>query len=462
MHNQYIKDTSGNIYIGLNNHDRKYCWYISALQRLHSSKSLNEQFTSKPKNIYLEPLYYYSLLNNITDLNQNNLKKYHNLIYESLERCISTFSNVIDNGGIPDHMLIGFMLPIIYIEYHNINLIENIVKELNINPTRFNNLLYSNQCKYMFRATKNNKLNNDIEQAYILISNELGGKVINTNNNFLISTMHVYFNNFNDSNGGIYPGHAINLVYGYTDVNQNHPKLYIIDDSTTIMPLDLYLNYHTKEIGYCDVMDISDNVINELKNNDIKINMRMHRCVLDLSERENTDIKSMINVPPTIMGGNKEIKENNEESVNKNVNNYENNNEKINKTNTNTNDDIIFEHQEIIPKNNDKHVNNYEKIYNSFNYNFLNYKFIIILVVVLVVIIIIFVFIKSRNKSEIYDTETYKSETYKSLMPKKRKINIKNPSYNDIKAQVAFSSNYEIDPNTLNENESEENIKNKN
>ena len=187
MHNQYIKDTLGNIYIGLNNHDRKYCWYISALQRLHSSKSLNEQFTSKPKSIYLEPLYYYSLLNNITDLNQNNLKKYHNLIYESLENCISTFSNVIDNGGIPDHMLVGFMLPIIYIEYHNINLIENIVKELNINPTRFNNLLYSNQCKYMFRATKNNKLNNDIEQAYILISNELGGKTINVNNNFLIS-----------------------------------------------------------------------------------------------------------------------------------------------------------------------------------------------------------------------------------------------------------------------------------
>ena len=42
MHNQYVKDTIGNIYIGLNNHDRKYCWYISALQRLHSSKSLNE------------------------------------------------------------------------------------------------------------------------------------------------------------------------------------------------------------------------------------------------------------------------------------------------------------------------------------------------------------------------------------------------------------------------------------
>ena len=459
MHNQYIKDTSGNIYIGLNNHDRKYCWYISALQRLHSSKSLNEQFTSKPKSIYLEPLYYYSLLNNITDLNQNNLKKYHNLIYESLERCISTFSNVIDNGGIPDHMLVGFMLPIIYIEYHNINLIENIVKELNINPTRFNNLLYSNQCKYMFRATKNNKLNNDIEQVYILISNELGGKTINVNNNFLITTMHVYFNNFNDSNNGIYPGHAINLVYGYTDVNQNQPKLYIIDDSTTIMPLDLYLNYHTKEIGYCDVMDISDNVINELKDNDIKINMRMHRCVLDLSERENTDIKSMVSNPPTIMGGNKEIKQNNEENnedANKNVNNYENNKD------INTNDDLIFDHQEIIPKNNDKHINNYEKIYNSINYNFFNYKFILILVIILIVIIIIFVFIKSRNKSEIYDTETYKPETYKSLMPKKRKINIKNPSYNDIKAQVAFSSNYEIDPNTLNENEPEENNKNKN
>ena len=140
------------------------------------------------------------------------------------------------------------------------------------------------------------------------------------------------------------------------------------------MPLDLYLNYHTKEIGYCDVMDISDNVINELKDNDIKINMRMHRCVLDLSERENTDIKSMITNPPTIMGGNKEIKENNEnnsEDTNKNDNNYEKNNKYIN-----TNDDLIFDHQEVIPKNNDKHVNNYEKIYNSINYNFFNYKFI--------------------------------------------------------------------------------------
>ena len=433
MHNQYVKDTLGNIYIGLNNHDRKYCWYISALQRLHSSKSLNEQFTVKPKNIYLEPLYYYSLLNNITDLNQNNLKKYHNLIHESLEECINTFSNVVDNGGIPDHMLVGFMLPMIYIEYNNINLIENIVKELNINPTRFNKLLYSNQCKYMFRATKNNKLNNDIEQAYILISNELNNKVINTNNNFLITTMHVYFNNFNDKNDGVYPGHAINLVYGYTDTNPSIPKLYIIDDSTTIMPIDLYLNYHTKEIGYCDIMDLNDNIINELKSNDIKINMRMHRCVLDLSERENTDIQNIVN-NPIITGGNNEIINRNNEIT------------EIN----NTNDDKIFEHQEIIPKDNDKQINNYEKIYNTINHNFLNYKLILILIIILIIIIIIFIFIKSRNKTE----------TYKSLSTKRQKMNIINPSFNDIKAQVSLSSNYEINPELL--SETNETDKNKN
>lgn len=406
MHNQYVKDILGNVYIGLNNHDRKYCWYISALQRLHSSKSLNEQFTNKPKLIYLEPLYYYSLLNNIAILNQDNLKKYYNLISESLEKCINTFSDVVNNGGIPDHMLVGFMLPIIYMEYNNINLIENIIKDLNINPTRFNKLLYSSQCKYMFRATKNNRLNNDIEQAYISISNELNNKIINIDNNFLITTIHVYFNNFNNKNEELYPGHAINLVYGYTDIDQNNPKLYIIDDSTTIMPLDLYLNYHTREIGYCDVMDVNDIIIDELRKKDIKINMRMHRCVLDLTERENTDIKNIINNSTVISGGNQ--------------------------------DDIIFNQDANNHSENNKEIN-YEKIYNKPNYNFINYKLVIIIIIIFIIVVVIFIIINFRKHSE----------TYKPTSIKNSELDIINPSYNVIKNQISLSSNYDINPETL-------------
>ena len=278
--NQYIIDDNNNIYIGLFNVENKFCYYISALQRLHSSKTLNERLISQPPNNYLlKPLASYAKLKS-TD--EQTLKSIHDEIYNNLNSSIKNLSENLQNGGNPDHVLMCLMLPCISLEY-GLEILKPIVKELYINPDRLNHLLYSFGRESDFNLTNSQELNSELKQEYIKMANAFKNTGIANDNSFKfnISTMAIMFK---DENNDVskYAGHAINLILGRNE--QNERDIYVIDDSVNISTFKQFIERHRNRIGYFEIKDATDEILKLMSNTrGISIDKRLHRDVINVS-----------------------------------------------------------------------------------------------------------------------------------------------------------------------------------
>lgn len=324
---QCLQDRNQTIYIGLYNTCNSFCYYISAIQRLHSSTTLNQTLLDITLNstelnlldLAISPLYYYAKLTKFiktdsigTNLNQSTVKETHNIIKNKIEELIGYFDVSMLNGGSPDNVLVTFLIPILYIKFKDINLIKQIIKEINFNPSRLTKLMYAYNNRCNFKVLRDNNLDNRIESSYKDLVQQLDVNALYKDYSiqFNISTISIYLQdaNGNDSN---YAGHAINLVYGYTDFKNNALDLYVIDDSTMIIPLKTYIQTHIDRIKYFEIQDATDEVL-KLISEYCEVNKRLHRDVikpnvikLQLSQSTNkSSVNSVKSDKINLVGGN--------------------------------------------------------------------------------------------------------------------------------------------------------------
>lgn len=288
--NQYVKDMQGTIYIGLFNVENRFCYYISALQRLHSSPTLNRLLKNSNLNeayirdLLLQPLKIYA------DINLNNFKQIHDSVANCLSKTIQKFKDTMQSGGQPDHVLICLMLPTIYLLMNNNKtddiegILKQIVKELYINPNRLNHLLYSLNRENDFNITIDDNYNRSLKNAHTTISKIFENIGIQDDNKFKFncSTMSIMFK---DETGKTskYNGHAVNVVYGSSDT-ANAPKLYVIDDSVGISSFDNFIDRHRNRIGYVEIKDATDETLKLIKStNGVDVDKRLHRDVINVN-----------------------------------------------------------------------------------------------------------------------------------------------------------------------------------
>lgn len=293
--NQYIIDTNGTMYIGLFNIDNRFCYYISALQRLHSSKTLNKILQSSlniitnpndlqrinPEHLLLLPLRIYA---DIDNKNLDKVKQIHDNIANVLSITVKMFNDNMQHGGNPDHVLMSLMIPTLHIYLKNPETLKQIVSELYINPNRLNHLLYSKGREYDFKITNNENYNKALYNAFNEVAKIFENVGIKSDKlfNFNCSTMAIMFKDETGLNS-TYNGHAINLVYGSSDTSQA-PNLYIIDDSVGISAFQNFIERHRNRIGYFEIKDATDKILQLIKNvNGVDIDKRLHRDVINVN-----------------------------------------------------------------------------------------------------------------------------------------------------------------------------------
>ena len=295
MINQYIIDNNGTVYIGIKNVDNRFCYYISAIQRLHSSPTLTNALQKFQKDIQdskyriiLKPLEIYSRIKIDKKYNINNIQEIYNQLETELITTTNNLSEKLQHGGNPDHVLITLFLPTIY-NVFGLDVLKSVIHELYINPNRLNFLLYDNSRIHDFELTKDNSLNNELYKGFCELQKALKNEPLKIKNNeqfdFIISTMSIMFKDMYGQQSN-YNGHALNIIKGVND--EGKEDLYIIDDSVGISPFQIFLDRHRDRIGYWEIKDATDKLLQQIGGfNGISIDKRLHRDVLNVVNENN-------------------------------------------------------------------------------------------------------------------------------------------------------------------------------
>ena len=321
---QSLRDRNQTVYIGLYNTCNSFCYYISAIQRLHSSTTLNQRLLgiqldninqTETLNNYntqlnlldliISPLFYYSKLTNLNQTNYNQFKETHELIKNKIEELIGYFDVSMLNGGNPDDVLVTFLIPVLYLKFNDLSLIKQIIREINFNPSRLAKLLYSYNNRYSFKVLRDNELNHRIESSYKSLVKQLDVNNLYKDYSiqFNISTIAIYLQDVN-GNDSKYAGHAINLVYGYFD--NESLDLYVIDDSVMIIPLKTYIQTHIDRIKYFEIQDATDEVL-QLISKYCEVNKRLHRDIIKpIQSKLKSNSVNLVDKPNSmnLIGGN--------------------------------------------------------------------------------------------------------------------------------------------------------------
>lgn len=307
-----VQDKNGTIYMGIHNFYNCFCYFISAVQRLHSSASLRDELKKDlfSKDRLSDSIETHQISEKIMSIVRNYNKIYDVFkdkpispgvqqlkammgggteIRDKISQIYSSmfeYKNVIDelfhenlkHGGDPQGILLYLFFPIIF-HYTDEYTFLNILKELNFSTIHFGNTNYDNDVFKVIkddRENYNKKLHDWYRDILAYIQekkNEFNEEMFD--NQFCVTTMCIYFASVYKRDYSSNAGHAVTLVYG------NDNEFYIIDDHKNIKQMDEYLKLKCSNIYELEFKDLTKEVIEKMaKWKPYTVDNRIYRTVL--------------------------------------------------------------------------------------------------------------------------------------------------------------------------------------
>lgn len=279
------------LYIGLFNEQNSICYYITMLQRLHSSKTLNQLISEKQFN-EKHPLYAVQLYSKI---NQKNKQNTFLSIQANLSKLFSeVFEDSMLGGGEPFTVLKAIFIPLL-IESFGLQHTKTILCEMNVEPLNLGGKIgdgfLSDNMRNSQRFFKDVELDNKCKKLYSDNVNQLVDYIPYSKQPFVICNLNIFFND-DEGQMSSHGGHAVNVIKD--DVND----FYIIDDSVNIRKIENYIASKANRFRMFEFKDIDDE------------NVRILKTKIGRYEDVNARIyKTIINFPKNGMSGGVEDEE---------------------------------------------------------------------------------------------------------------------------------------------------------
>lgn len=262
---QTVTDRDKIVYKPLYNYYSSFCYYISAIHRLHSSPTLNKLIQEEKHN--LSPIatqLLYLLVNYDECASTKPCQEFTNVIKKVM-------TSKLKHGGDPQGIITTLFIPLLHQSFpeHTIQ----ILKEINLPLKHFNNNLDKTDFDYTVDKSFNDSLY-DTYQEILKLFDEFGLQTESLRlRKFKIATLSIFFSDIY-SRASTNSGHAVTLV------QDEKNDFYIIDDAHVVLPVKTYLSYIKNSIYEMEVRDMDDETIKhfiEVLGPNYRVDRRIYR-----------------------------------------------------------------------------------------------------------------------------------------------------------------------------------------
>lgn len=283
----FFKNINGIHHIALYNYDNRFCYLISAIQRLQCSPTFVQQCISNvhdfggkgftdtlqpPNDIFkqlLYPNFIYAMFHHDMANTQNDHASICLRYYTLLKNYIAWMSTAViseraNQGYDTTHVLTYFLLPAVHKMFPTH--FQKILSELSINIVDFAPTLTTAQDMIMSddeTFIRDNSYRQLVSEQYCEMRNAIGNGS-NEHVPFVCCSWDVF------PNKDMLGGHAVTMILGRatyaSDTSDSEPSFYIFDDQNSIAKLPVYYKQRMSRIYKILIRDIDEQTIVLLNN----------------------------------------------------------------------------------------------------------------------------------------------------------------------------------------------------
>ena len=275
--------SNGILYIGLHNKQNSICYYLTMVQRLHSSKTLSKLI----KDLDVGEDHPLKVVKLYDGINQNNKELVFSSIRSNLDNMFDrVFHPDMLKGGDPYVVLKLIFIPAL-IEKLGIENTKTVLSEMNVEPLNLGGKIddgfISDDMRGAINVFRDPVTNDKYKKLYSDNVNQLINYTPYTSAPFSICNMNLFFND-EEGNPSQNGGHAVALIKD--DVND----FYVIDDSVNIRKVENYIGSKPNRFYLIEFKDINDENVRLLKpllGEYEKLDSRIYKTVIKYPKKEN-------------------------------------------------------------------------------------------------------------------------------------------------------------------------------